>query len=104
MVMVFEIIPEHATCTNSKPPRILMLALPGLLGTLAVESTTPAALITFTVPAHVEGVAVIVMVSVLPVDFDSEIDSLERPLPEHVHGMIILFPLKPGLLAYGCTS
>ena len=53
----------------------------------------------FTVPAHVDGVAVIDMVTVVAVDFVWAMDNPVRPVPEQEQGMIMLFPLIPGPLA-----
>ncbi len=65
--------------------------------------TAPPELTMLTVPAQVDGEAVIVKLSELP-DLDPASASPVSPVPEQMQEITTLLPLKPGLLAYGCTS
>ena len=97
--MEFETIPEYAAWIVSlsfDPSEIV--ACPGLLGTVADVKKVPAEVTISTVPAQVEGVALIVIVSVLP-DPVEEIDNFVRPVPLQSQEMITLLPRKPGLFA-----
>ena len=81
-----------------------MLRCPGLLGTVAVDIMLPPKATMLTVPAQVEGVAVTVSVTVLPLECEAVNERRLKPVPEQAHGMTMLLPLMPGLPAYGWTS